>query len=67
MFENIEMIIFKKRLSKKELAESLGMTYNTFLLKLNGKATFTLDEAMKLKDILGSPLSIEELFDRAIA
>lgn len=67
MFENIEMIIFKKRLSKKEIAESLGMTYNTFLLKLNGKATFTLDEAMKLKDILGSPLSIEELFDRAIA
>ena len=67
MFESIEMIIFKKRLSKKEIAESLGMTYNTFFLLLNGKATFTLDEAMKLKDILGSPLSIEELFDRAIA
>lgn len=67
MFENIEMIIFKKRLSKKEIAESLGMTYNTFLLKLNGKATFTLDEAMKLKEILNSSLSIEELFDRAIA
>ncbi len=67
MFRNIELIIFRKNLSKKEIAQKLGMTYNTFLLKLNGKASFTLDEAMKLKDVLGSTLSIEELFDRAVA
>ena len=67
MFKNIELEIFKSGLSKKEIAAELGMTYNTFLLKLSGKAYFTLDEAMKLKAILKSELSIEELFDRTAA
>lgn len=67
MFRNIELEIFKSELSKKEIAAELGMTYNTFLLKLSGKAYFTLDEAMKLKAVLKSDLSIEELFDRNVA
>lgn len=67
MFRNIEIIIFQKGLSKREIAQKLGMTYNTLLLKLSGKATFTLDEALKLKEILESSLSIEELFDPAAA
>lgn len=67
MFRNIEIIIFQKNLSKREIAKKLGMTYNTLLLKLSGKATFTLDEALKLKEILESSLSIEELFDPAAA
>lgn len=67
MFKNIELEIFKSGLSKKKIAVKLGMTYNTFLLKLNGKAYFTLDEAMKLKMVLNSNLSIEELFDRNAA
>ena len=48
--------------SKKEIASELGMTYNTLLLKLRGKNDFTLDEAVKLKEILNTPKSIEELF-----
>lgn len=67
MFRNIELEIFKSGLSKKEIAAELGMTYNTFLLKLSGKAYFTLDEAMKLKVILKSDLPIEELFDKNVA
>lgn len=67
MFRNIELEIFKSGLSKKEIAAKLDMTYNTFLLKLSGKAYFTLDEAMKLKAVLKSDLSIEELFDRNAA
>ena len=67
MFRNIELEIFKSGLSKKEIAAELEMTYNTFLLKLSGKAHFTLDEAMKLKAILKSDLSIEELFDKNAA
>ena len=64
MFNKIEMEIFVKHLSKKKIAEALGITYNTLLLKLSGKATFTLDEAMKLKEVLQSDLPIEELFER---
>lgn len=67
MFRNIETEIFMKQISKRDIADRLGITYNTLLLKLSGKATFTLDEAMLLKDILQSNLSIEELFSRTDA
>lgn len=56
-----------KQISKRDIADRLGITYNTLLLKLSGKATFTLDEAMLLKEILKSDLSIEELFSRTDA
>lgn len=64
MYPKIEQIIFAKKISKKELADSLSMTYNTLLLKLKGNATFTLDEAIKLKSVLNTSYSIEELFDK---
>ena len=67
MFRNLELEIFRTGLSKKEIAAALDMTYNTFLLKLSGKAYFTLDEAMKLKEILKTDMTIEELFDRNAA
>lgn len=63
MYPIIEQIIFAKKMSKKQIAESLSMTYNTFLLKLKGEATFTLDEAINLKSILKTSHTIEELFD----
>ena len=63
MYEEIEMIIFKKKLSKSDIAKKIGMTYNTFLLKLRGKNKFTLDEAIKLKNALDSDKPIEELFN----
>ena len=62
MYKEIELIIFTKKLSKAVLAEKLGMTYNTFLLKLKGNYKFTLDEAVKLKKELNSDLPIEDLF-----
>ena len=62
MFKNIERIIFEKGLKKRDIAEALGMAYNTLLLKLKGEYYFTLDEAIKLKEILETDLSVEELF-----
>lgn len=62
MYKEIELIIFSENLSKSEIAEKLGITYNTFLLKLKGKYSFSLDEAIKLKEILNTNKTIEELF-----
>ena len=62
MYKEIELIMFKKGLSKANVASELGMTYNTFLLKLRGKYKFSLDEAVKLKKILETDLPIETLF-----
>lgn len=62
LFKNLEVEIFSKGASKKELANDLGISYGTFLCKLSGKYPFTLDEALQIKNILMSDVSIEELF-----
>lgn len=66
MFKAIENLIFERRLKKKDIAQKLGITYNTFLLKLKGEYPFTLDEALKLKEILQTDLPVETLF-KAVA
>jgi DNA-binding XRE family transcriptional regulator len=65
VFKNIERIIFDKGLKKRDIAKALGISYNTFLLKLKGEYYFTLDEAIKLKEILETDLTVEELFKTA--
>lgn len=65
MFKNIEQIIFTKQIPKKEIAHKLGISYNTFLLKLKGNYPFTLDEALRVKEVLQTELSVEELFSKA--
>lgn len=67
MYKKIELIMFTQKLSKAKLAKSLGISYNTFLLKLKGKYKFSLDEAVALKDILHTELTVEELFSTATA
>lgn len=62
MYKEIELIIFKEKLSKREIASQLGISYNTFLLKLKGEYKFSLDEAVKLKEILKTDKTVEELF-----
>lgn len=62
MYKEIEFIIFSQKLSKADIAAKLGMTYNTFLLKLKGKYKFSLDEAVNLKSVLKTEIPIEVLF-----
>lgn len=65
MYFAIEMLIFQKRLSKAFIANEMNMSYNTFLLKMRGKYDFTLNEALKLKEILNTKEPIEVLFKRS--
>ena len=61
MFENLELILFKNKITKQELAELTGIRYNSLLAKLNGKQPLKLDEAMKIREIF-SEYTIEYLF-----
>ena len=63
MYKRVEAQIVLAGMSKKELAKQLGMGYNTLNSKLNGKTTFSLDEASKIKLILNSDEPLEKLFD----
>lgn len=64
MYRVIESEMAFIGLSKKVLAEKIHMPYSTLLSKLNGRSDFTLDEALKLKDALGTKKALETLFDQ---
>lgn len=62
MYKYVEISIMENGISKKDIAAKLNITYNTLLLKLSGKSKFTLDEALALKEILGTQEPVESLF-----
>lgn len=63
MYKNIEAEIARNDLTRKEIAETLGLSISTVSLKLNGKASITLNEAIKLKKLLKTNMPLEELFN----
>lgn len=62
MYRLIEAHLVLAGVTKRELSEALGISYNTLLLKLKGATCFTLDEAVRLRELLGINESIEEMF-----
>lgn len=50
--------------TQKEFSKKIGMSYTTFNSKLSGKTSFTLDEAIKIKEQLSdaAPEPLEILF-----
>ena len=51
-------------MSIPQLAELVGMKTTTLYDKYNGRTAFTLEEAVKIRDMLCLDMSIEELFQR---
>lgn len=45
-----------------KMAKDLEISSSTLSLKLNGKYPFTLDEAKKIKQLLGTEKTLDELF-----
>jgi putative transcriptional regulator len=58
--KNLVEIRKAKGISIAEMAEKLGITSNTYLLKEKGKLSFKLQEARKIAKMFG--LTIDELF-----
>lgn len=63
MYKNLEAELARRGLTRRELAQKLGITLGTMSLKLNGKANLTLPEAKKIKNCLECDKSIDYLFD----
>ena len=54
-------------LSRREVAQRLGICYGTFRNKLCAVTPFTLDEAIRLKQILAFHGPLEEVFETSHA
>lgn len=64
MYTNLEAEIVRKKLSKEIIANAIGKTYNTFTLKLNGKYSFTYDEALIIQETFFPECDIKYLFKK---
>lgn len=64
MYDNLELLIFSKKIPKSEMAEKLNISYNTLLAKLRGQQPLKLDEAYKIRDIYFSDKTVDFLFSK---
>ena len=62
MYPNLEAEMARKKMTRIELAEMLGITPTTLGNKLNGKTTLSLPECLSIKKILNISIPVEELF-----
>lgn len=62
MYRNLEAELARKQVSRKELADKLGITPTTLSFKLNGKSELSLVECVEIKKLLGVDEPIEYLF-----
>ena len=62
MFPNLDAEMARRKITRGMLAEALHITPTTLSMKLNGKATLTLDECIRIRDIIDKKLTIDYLF-----
>lgn len=62
MFPNLDAEMVRRRITRGMLAEYLHITPTTLSMKLNGKAILTLDECIRIRDIIDKKLTIDYLF-----
>lgn len=62
MYGKAKGLMTERRLTLKMVASKMKIGISTLSQKLNGKSPFTLNEAKKFKEVVGTDLSLEELF-----
>lgn len=67
MFPNLKAEIARAGMTNQQVAERAGIKPVAFSNKMNGKYRFSLDEAIRIKKVLGDQYPIEYLFSEAKA
>lgn len=62
MYPNLEAEMARRKVTRMELAELLGITPTTLGNKLNGKTDISLPECLEIKAKLKISIPVEELF-----
>ena len=62
MFPNLDAEMARIKMTRGALANLLHMTPSTLSMKLNGKATLTLPECIRIRDAVDKKLEIDYLF-----
>ena len=63
MYRKLESEMILNGFNKKLLSEKTKIPYTTLTGKLNKKSPITLDEAQLIKNIIGTQVPLDELFE----
>lgn len=63
LFKNLRAEMLRAGLDVAGLAKKTGMKVSALYSRLNGTVTFSLDEAIAIKKVLGVEMPLEELFE----
>lgn len=66
MYPNVRAEIARKNITIGKLAGELDIGLSTLSLKLKGEYPITLNEAKKIKAVLGCDIPLEVLFEEAV-
>ncbi len=65
MYRNLQAEMVRFNIGRKQMATATRIKYSTLSDKLNGKTKFSLDEAVKIKNLFFPNLPLEYLFDNS--
>ena len=65
-FDKLKGKMTEGHLSQKSMAEALGITVQTLNAKLNGRSQFTLEEVVRITDILSLKDPMDIFFDPTV-
>jgi transcriptional regulator with XRE-family HTH domain len=65
-FDKLKGKMTEGHLSQKSMAEALGITVQTLNAKLNGRSQFTLEEVVRITDILSLKDPVDIFFDPTV-
>lgn len=63
-YSNLIGEMAKRKIEKYKVARELGIHVNSFRNKLNGKTSFSVDEAIQIQETFFPDLEIKYLFNR---
>ena len=59
---NLEAEMKRHEVSREDIAEALGITLVSVQKKITGKVEFKCDEMFKIKERIGTNITLDELF-----
>ena len=66
MYPNLEAELKRKGLKRIDLAQHLDMALSTLADKMQGKSTFSVQNAVDIKKFLNLKMPLEELFEEVV-
>lgn len=61
MYSKLRLLMFKRHITMKDLSRALNVNRNTISKKVNGKAKFTFDEILQIRNLFFSDVMLDEL------